>query len=342
MPWSGAAVESNGPRRRWAAGSPVARSDLVRVLAVAERLDLLEGDREARGIRIGRAGEAWLVGELDARGGHPRRQLRGDAGIVGGGVAEGLDREGRPEPGRDAPLLRQGRQDRRVALRRGNDSDRGVVLGRRPDHRRPADVDLLDELVERDPVAFSGGGERVEIHDDELERRDRRRDELPAVVGQAAVREDAAVDPRVERLDPPVEHLGEAGHRGDVRHGQTCVAEGARRAAGRDELETGVDEAPAEIGEAGLVGHGQERPTRDGNGSVRPVRIERDSPSVRPDRQGAGDEERDGPRQEAVLDRTDPVVERSPRRHRAGSRRPPGRRSGRRRASRRRDGLSHR
>ena len=49
----------------------------------------------------------------------------------------------------------------------------------------------------------------------------------------------------MERLHPAVEHLGEARHGGDVRDRQARLAEGSRRAAGRDELEPVADEAPA-------------------------------------------------------------------------------------------------
>ena len=41
-------------------------------------------------------------------------------------------------------------EDLRVALRPDDDHHRLVVLGRRADHRRPADVDLLDRLFEGD------------------------------------------------------------------------------------------------------------------------------------------------------------------------------------------------
>ena len=50
-------------------------------------------------------------------------------------------------------------------------------------------------------------GERVEVHDDELERHDAGLDQL-TMVGETAVGEQTAVDARVERLDAPVEHLG--------------------------------------------------------------------------------------------------------------------------------------
>ena len=72
------------------------------------------------------------------------------------------------------------------------------------------------------------------------------------------------VDPRVERLDPAVEHLREAGDGGDVGHRQAGVAQRARRATGRDELEPASDEAAAELDQAGLVRDRQQRATRVG------------------------------------------------------------------------------
>ena len=147
-----------------------------------------------------------------------------------------------------------------------------------------------------------------------------------------------AVDPRVERLDPAVEHLGEPGHRGHVGHGQAGVAQRPCGAAGRDELEPAGDEArdrgrPAQScpRPTGARGAGRERARRRARG--RRVTWRPSGASSAP-----ASEERDRPRQQPVLDRPDPVVEA---RHvvvRAGPRRPPGRRSGRRRGSRPRDG----
>ena len=127
------------------------------------------------------------------------------------------------------------------------------------------------------------------------------------MVGQAAVGQDAAVDPRVERLDPAVEHLGEAGHRGHVGHRQAGVAQRPRRAAGRDELEPAGDEAAAQVDQPGLVRDGQQRAARDGDARVRAGEVHGHVPAV--DDQRIGQEQRDGPRQQPVLDGPDPVVE---------------------------------
>ena len=103
-----------------------------------------------------------------------------------------------------------GGEDVGVAGGVDDDGDRRVVLRRGAHHRRAADVDLLDALV----GAGAGGdrlGERVEVDDDEVERRDAELLELRDVLGLAAVGQDAGVDGGVQRLHPPVQALREAG-----------------------------------------------------------------------------------------------------------------------------------
>ncbi len=98
----------------------------------------------------------------------------------------------------------------------GGDRREGVVLGRRPDHRRPADVDLLDRLVERHVRLADGGFERIEIHHDQFEGEDAVLGQRLHVLGVVVPAEDAAVDLRMERLEPPVHHFREAGVVGHV------------------------------------------------------------------------------------------------------------------------------
>ena len=118
------------------------------------------------------------------------------------------------------------------------------------------------------------------------------------------------MDARVERLDPPVEHLREARDGRDVGHRQARVAQRPRRAAGRDELE-----AEARRGRV-RARPGPSCPRRTGapgaaRGSARrPGRVDVD-PARRPvDRERAREEQRDDPRQQPMLDRLDPCAER--------------------------------
>ena len=87
--------------------------------------------------------------------------------------------------------------------------DAGMVLRRRPHHRRAADVDLLDALVLA-RAGLDGRAERVQVHDHQLEGRHAEFLERGEVLGLAGVGQQARVHAGVQRLDAPVEHLGES------------------------------------------------------------------------------------------------------------------------------------
>jgi hypothetical protein len=107
-----------------------------------------------------------------------------------------------------------------------------VILRGRADHRRAADVDLLDRLRQ----AHAGTGNRllegIERDDHQVDRGDAVALERGEVLRDVAARENAGVDHGMERLHPAVEHLGEPGHLGDVPHGQSRVPEQPGRASG--------------------------------------------------------------------------------------------------------------
>jgi hypothetical protein len=58
-----------------------------------------------------------------------------------------------------------------------------VVLGRRTDHRRPSDVDHLDQLVERRVAPRGDLLERVQVDDHEADRSDAGAFHVGPVVG---------------------------------------------------------------------------------------------------------------------------------------------------------------
>ena len=72
----------------------------------------------------------------------------------------------------------------------------------------------------------------------------------------------------------------------------------------------GVDEAPAELREPGLVGDRQEGPARKWDGLIRSPEIDQDTAPVRAHGERTGSQQRDRTRQEAVLDGADPLVKR--------------------------------
>ncbi len=162
----------------------------------------------------------------------------------------------------EAALLERD-QDVVVAVGRGDDRDRRVVLGRRAHHRGAADVDLLDALVGRG-AGHHRLGERVEVRDHEVERRDPQLLELGDVRRQPAVGEDPGVHLRVQRLDPAVEALGEPGEVLDLGDRQAEVGDQLRRPARRDQLDVGLVQSPDEVLETRLVvDRDQGAPDRD-------------------------------------------------------------------------------
>jgi hypothetical protein len=144
-------------------------------------------------------------------------------------------------------------------------SDVAPVLGRRAYQRRPADVDVLDRFVERAIGARDRLPERIEIDDDEVDRRNAVRGECRCVRGQIATREDAAVHLRMQRLDAAVEHLREARVVADLGDVEIGGDERSRGSAGREQHDAGPAKNAREFDEPGLV---RDRKERAGDGSV--------------------------------------------------------------------------
>ena len=93
LPWSGGALDPERAVVDGRAGAPIARGRLVRVLPVAQRLDLLERERvSVGGIRV--------LGRIEQAGGDRAGpgSSGGDPGVVGGGVGERLERQLAPQP----------------------------------------------------------------------------------------------------------------------------------------------------------------------------------------------------------------------------------------------------
>ena len=133
----------------------------------------------------------------------------------------------------------------------------GVVLGGGADHGRPADVDVLDAILEGG--AFGDGRlERIEVHHQEIDRLDAVLFHRRGVLFVGADRQQAAVHFRMQRLDAAVHHFGKAGQFGDVDHLQPGLFQRLGGAAGGDEFDAVTGKRRGEFGQAGLVGHRQQ------------------------------------------------------------------------------------
>ena len=208
----------------------------MRVLAVLDDLGLLEdegqGRREQRVLDGGGA-----VGPTIFEPGH-------DGRVIGRGVGEGLGGERPAGRLRERTAARDLRQHGVVVVRADHDADVGEVLRRGTHHGRTPDVDQLDRGVR---------GERIEVAHDEIDRLDVVGLEVGEVLGLRAVGQDAAVDLRVQGLDPAAEHLGALGDRGHVLVGDPSLREGGRGLPGGDQLDPRRGESAGEVDQSGLV-----------------------------------------------------------------------------------------
>src|SRR5436189_937967 len=132
-----------------------------------------------------------------------------------------------------------------------------MILRRRADHRGAANIDILDDLG---PLRAPHHRlkERVEIDHDEIDRADAVRGHRRCMLGIVADGEQAAMDHRVERLDPSVHHLWKAGEIGNVANHQPGFAEALPRAAGGDQLDAVARQRLAQLPEPRFVRHGQQ------------------------------------------------------------------------------------
>ncbi len=110
-----------------------------------------------------------------------------------------------------------------------------------------------------------GGGldERIQVDDDDVDEADAVALGGVQVVAAVAAGEDAAVNQRMQRLDAPVHHLGEAGDVGDVGHRQPGLGQRAGGAAGGDQFQAAPAQPVGQVDQAGFVGD-----TQKGSGHV--------------------------------------------------------------------------
>ena len=211
---------------------------LVRILAVAQVCDLLVGVRPG--------GRKALIGARREPCRDRRLIARGAGECLGGQTRAQRQRQQSPGPAQCAEhLLVVGRVD--------DHGRKGAVLGGRADHRRPADVDVLDDLRRVGVAARDGLLEGVQVHAHQI-------DLLDLLLGrglQVGVLVATGEQPRIEawmkRLDAPLHDLGEAGELLDRAHGHAGAGELARRASRGDDLHAQTLQAAGEVDDPALV-----------------------------------------------------------------------------------------
>ncbi len=142
----------------------------------------------------------------------------------------------------------------------GHDGHVFKVLGGGAHHGGPADVDVFDEVAERNSGLCGSLFKRVEIHDDHVDGLNVVRGDCGLVLGIAANVKQATVDPRVQCLYAAVKHLRKAGEIADVFHGQAGLAESASCTACRDQFNAEARQDHRKLNQPCFVCYAEQRP----------------------------------------------------------------------------------
>ena len=228
--------------------APAEHRRLVRVLPVAQRLRHAGVDVEAR--RRGDGG--FLAREFLV-------QVHGDGRVVGRGARENFRRQFAPRAECGGPGGSDLLGDRRVVGGVHEDRHAVVILRRAAQHRGAADVNVLNRVVQRHVRLRDRCFKGIKIHHHQIDGRYVVLGGGGFVRGVAPDVKQPAVNLWMQRLHPPIHHLGKAGVRADVLDRQPGVAEGLGRATRGDEFHLGGDEHAGEFDETGFVGDGKER-----------------------------------------------------------------------------------
>ncbi len=220
---------------------PIERALLMRVLAVAQILHLLELQ-----------GEHGREVEL-ARRALPLK-VAGDHTVVPRGMLKDLARQITPHRrGHFAPAQRV--QHGPVVGRIDHHRHVGMVLGGRPQHRRPPDVNVLDRLVEGAARFADRRFEGIEVDHHHVDGRDSLLRHFGDVLRVRSPAEQAAVDFGMERLDPPVQDLRRARVRSHVGDRHAGVPQGLRGPAGGKDFVALPVQSLRKLDDAGLIRH---------------------------------------------------------------------------------------
>ena len=220
----------------------IERRALVRVLAVAQVVDLLEDERQ-----MAREGVARHLVEVG-----------GDLGVVGGHRAERLGGQLGPRLGRDRAELAQLGCDDRVVGRVGDRRHPGGVARRGAEERRATDVDHLDRLVEPDDLDPDRRRERLDVDDHHVDQADPLGAQLLELGRDVAPGQDPGVDRVVEGLDLAADIGLALGQVGDGRDRDALAGEELARAVRGKHFDIEIEEVSRERDDAIPIRHRQQ------------------------------------------------------------------------------------
>ncbi len=204
--------------------------------------------------------------ELDAVGARERialafglngAEIVGNRAVIAGGVFKHFHRQIETGGVADRAVLRPHfAQHPRIVAGVHHDRDRRMILGRRPQHGRSANIDVFNGVRQGAIGLGDRGFKWIEVDHQQVDGRNtvlhHRRVVLTAPAQQTAV------NPGMQGLEATVHHLREAGVIGDLNHGNAAVVQQLGGAAGGEQFHAQFMQGAGEVDDAGLVGNAEQ------------------------------------------------------------------------------------
>jgi len=149
------------------------------------------------------------------------------------------------------------------------------ILRSRTNQRDAADIDLLDRLFERRSVAGHGRFERIQVDNDDRDRRNTVLARFGEVGWILAVGEDPAENARMQRFHAAVEQRRKPGELADVERGNAMGDQMRARAAGRIDRHPAQRKFAREFNDARAIVHREERRCVNRQGATPRRRVRR-------------------------------------------------------------------
>jgi hypothetical protein len=170
-----------GTKRTIALAIPGAR--LMRVLAVAEIANLRERRRPTFGQQLPvEISAVKLALPIHAE----LQQRRRNRLVVGRRVRDGAPSQIETQNQIGPAGLRKCREHAIVVRGLDHDQDIAKILGGRAHHARSTDIDFLNQMIECDVALRGGRRKRIQIDDDQIDRRDALRRQRGEIIGTMA------------------------------------------------------------------------------------------------------------------------------------------------------------
>ncbi len=175
-------------------------------------------------------------------------------------MAKGLCRQTFTHIIRDFPLLTQGLKHLRVPLRIDDDTHPLLILCRRTNHGRTANIDIFNSLLERNPRPGNGLLKGIEIDHHKIDQPDAIVLQLLQMLCRSSG-QNTPMNPGMKGLDPPIQNLRKSRDLGNIANRQPRFGQRFKGAAGRNQVKAQFHKSSGKLHKTCFIGDAEHSST---------------------------------------------------------------------------------